>query len=281
MELAITAPRLGTSGDGAAARCLNCAETLLGPFCAACGQSAATPEHVTFRSLWTDFRINKLGLDRGFLVTIRDVLIRPGVVALAFVEGRRRTYVHPVTFLFVAYAAYAVVFGLVEGPLFAGMEAQMRAQFGGATEMDAAAAQSAIDISLATTRIMVAYGSYVSLLTILPFAALLRRFLPGFGRTVAECVVLAVVIESAVVLVSGLVLNPLSAWTGSFGVTMLSFVSYVGFTALGAAAFFDRRPATIMRAVGAQALAIGLYFVLIMIASGVVGIVIGMRSHGG
>lgn len=99
-------------GDGASLAlrvCLDRSGLLTGPFCAACGQSTATPERVTFRGLWTDFRVNKLGLDRGFFVTVRDVLIRPGVVARAFVEGRRRTYVHPISLLFVAYGLYVVV----------------------------------------------------------------------------------------------------------------------------------------------------------------------------
>lgn len=110
MQIAALVP--DAPSDALAPACLNCTATLTGRFCATCGQSAATHERVSFRSLWTDFRAGTLGLDRGLLVTVHDVLIRPGEVAVAFVEGRRRTYVHPVAFLFVAYGVYAVVFGL-------------------------------------------------------------------------------------------------------------------------------------------------------------------------
>ncbi len=249
--------------------CLNCAATLAGPFCARCGQSAVTPEHVTFRSLWTDFRVNKLGLDRGFFVTVRDVLVRPGVVAAAFVEGRRRTYVHPLTFLFVAYGLYTIVFGLVEAPMMAKLGAHYIAQAAATPGFSAVGRATFVTAAMDNTRFNVTHGAYLSILTVLPFGFLLRRFLPGSGRTVAECAVFALTIQAGVTLVLGFVFNPLYAWTGSMPLFISSFVVYFVLTGIGAATFFDRGPRTIVRAFAAQGLAIVLNVIVVGISYGV------------
>ncbi len=259
--------------------CLNCAAPLLGPFCAACGQRAATPARVTFGALWTDFRVAQLGLDRGFFVTLRDVLRRPGAVARAFVEGRRQVYVHPVAFLFVAYAIYALVFSLVGDALIAGMERAIRLQTSGMA-LTPAEARAGVAGGASFMRFSVSYGPYLSVLSVLPFAYLLRAFLPRSGRSVAECAVFALTTEAATVTVSGAVVNPLMAWTGAVGVASLSFLLYFGFTALGASAFFDRRPTTLLRASAAQALALVLYMLVLGLASAVYGVVVAMRAAG-
>ncbi len=259
--------------------CLNCAVPLLGAFCASCGQRAATPARVTLRGLWTDFRVAQLGLDRGVFVTLRDVVVRPGVVALAFVEGRRRRYVHPVAFLFLAYGLYAVSFNLLEAPMLAAMKAAFQEQATDTT-MTPAQRDALVAGGLSATRFSVAYGPYLSIFSVLPFAGLLRAFLPRGGRTVAECAVFALTTEAAFAVVSGVVTNPLVAWTGALGLSPLSFSFYFVFTALGAAVFFDRRPRTVLRALAAQALALVLYLVVIGVASAAYGVAVTMRSAG-
>lgn len=270
-------------GDGATlalATCLNCLGLLTGPFCAACGQSAATPEHVTFSSLWTDFRVNKLGLDRGFFVTVRDVLIRPGVVALAFVEGRRRTYVHPLAFLFVAYGLYAVVFGFIDAALMATLASAMPASAVAGPGLSPAESAALTAQAANWTRFAVTYGPYFSLLTVLPFGFLLRKLLPASGRTVAECAVFALTVEAGVTLVGGVVLNPLSAWTGSAGISVLAYGLYFLLTGAGAATFFGRQRRTVGRALVAQALALVVLFVLLMVCGIAYGVFVALRSHG-
>lgn len=257
--------------------CLNCATPLAGPFCAACGQSAATPERVTARSLWTNFRVGTLGLDRGLLVTVRDVLIRPGEVALTFVEGRRRTYVHPVAFLFVAYGVYAVVFGLIETQLMDAMTASMPAAN---PALSAAENEAAAAFGLAFMRFAVTYAAYLSVLTVLPFGLLLRTLLPASGRTVAECAVFALTVEAGVALVLGLVLNPLSAWTGSFGIAFLAYVLYFVLTGIGTPVFFGRQPQALVRALVAQALALVVYLVIVTTVGAVIGLVLALTSRG-
>lgn len=275
MQIAALVPDAPSDARGPA--CLNCATPLTGPFCAVCGQGAATPARVTVRSLWTDFRTGTLGLDRGLLVTVRDVLTRPGEVALAFVEGRRRTYVHPVAFLFVAYGVYAVVFGLFETPLIDAIKTSMPAANPALTaaENEAAAASG-----LAFLRFAVTYGAYLSFLSVLPFGVLLRKLLPASGRTVAECAIFALTIEAGVALVLGLVLNPLSAWTGSFGVAFLAYPFYFVLTGIGVSAFFGRQPRALARALVAQVLALVVYLVIVTTVGSVIGLLIALRLHG-
>ena len=276
MQIATPTPAAAPAG---APECLNCAVPLLGSFCTSCGQRAATLERVTFRALWTDFRVAQLGLDRGFFVTLRDVVVRPGVVALAFAEGRRRRYVHPVAFLFLAYGLYAVSFNLLEEPMLAAMRAVFQEQVTDPS-MTPAQRDAMVEGGISATRFSVAYGPYLSIFSVLPFAGLLRMFLPRGGRTVAECAVFALTTEAAFAVVSGLVTNPLVAWTGALGLSPFSFCFYFVFTALGAAVFFDRRPRTVLRALAAQAFALALYLLVIGVASAAYGVAIGARMLG-
>ena len=265
--------------SASAPACLNCGAPLAGAFCARCGQRAATPARVTLGGLWTDFRVAQLGLDRGLVVTLRDVVVRPGVVARAFVEGRRRTYVHPVAFLFLAYGLYALTFAAVEAPMLAAIKASFQEQ-AASTSMTPTQRDAFVAGGISATRFSVAYGPYLSVLSVLPFAGLLRAFLPRGGRTVAECAVFALTTEAAVAVVSGVVTNPLVAWTGEVGLSTASLGLYFVFTALGAAVFFDRRPQTAVRALAAQALALVLYLAVLGAASVVHGVVLVMRSSG-
>ncbi len=69
--------------------CLNCGQPLSGRFCSYCGQSAHTRrlsiphfiEHDLVHSFWH--------VDRGIFMTLRDVVIRPGHSALAYIGGKR------------------------------------------------------------------------------------------------------------------------------------------------------------------------------------------------
>ena len=130
---------LPSTGDGdGAAHCLQCETALAGPYCHACGQHESVAERLTFRSLWHDFRVRRLNLDRGLLRTLVDVVRDPGRVARTFVEGKRQTYTHPITLLFLAYAAYALVYGLFDEELHAMMREHMERQLAGSLPAGAA-----------------------------------------------------------------------------------------------------------------------------------------------
>lgn len=265
--------------DGA---CLQCGAERVGPFCHACGQHESVADGLTFRSLWNDFRVRRLSLDRGLFLTITHVLVRPGVVARAFVEGQRQTYTHPIPLLFVLYAAYAVIFSLIDEPFQAMMRGQVEAQMpvgeGLSPEME-----MAMSVMAEAMRVFYSYGAYFSALIIFPFALLLRWLLGDRGRTVAEYAVLGAYVEAAVVIPSALLITPLSVATRSTGVGMLSLALYLAYAAWGVAQFLgDRRPGTLGLSVLSMTVALGAYLVLFFALAFAVGIYVGFQgAHAG
>jgi hypothetical protein len=87
---------------GATVHCANCAEPLIGPFCAVCGQ----PHNVHRRSLGRllhEFVSDIVSFDSRILRTARALLFEPGELPLAFHQGRTQRYVPPVRlYLFVS-----------------------------------------------------------------------------------------------------------------------------------------------------------------------------------
>ena len=257
----------GRCGD-----CLQCGAERVGPYCHACGQHESVADRLTFRSLWTDFRVRRLNLDRGLGRTLVDVVLRPGHVARAFVEGRRQTYTHPIPLLFVLYAVYAVVFGIIEEPLQEMMREGMAAGMGmqGTQPQDLSPETEAVTEGLVQgVGFFYTYGAYFTVLLIGPLAVLLRWLLGDRGRNVAECAVFGAYVEAAVVLPSALVITPLSVLTGSQGVGLISLVLYLAYAAWGARQFFGPRLSTLALAVLCMVVALAVYFATFAIGIGV------------
>ena len=69
-------------------------------FCSACGQRQQLTPLATREILATTLR-NLSSFDGPVLRTLRDLLRGPGRVARAWIDGKRTSYIHPVSFLFV------------------------------------------------------------------------------------------------------------------------------------------------------------------------------------
>ena len=78
-----------------AAACLNCGAPLNGPFCSACGQRAVPP-HPTTKELVGDAYDELVGWDGKFAKTLRLLLVHPGALTRAVIEGQRNSYVRSV-----------------------------------------------------------------------------------------------------------------------------------------------------------------------------------------
>jgi hypothetical protein len=75
------------------ARCANC-EAALQPglsYCAACGQ-ATHLDRLTLHEIGHEAMHALVHVDRSVLALLRDLVIRPGVVALDCVQGKRRPH---------------------------------------------------------------------------------------------------------------------------------------------------------------------------------------------
>lgn len=86
--------------------CKNCDTVLTGKFCINCGQKAEI-HRITAGSVLHDFFHAFTHTDKGFLLTIKELLKRPGIVAKEFIEGRRKKYFNPLSFLVITMAVSA------------------------------------------------------------------------------------------------------------------------------------------------------------------------------
>lgn len=80
--------------------CLNCGHPFAYKqiFCSRCGQRRDI-KRFTFRQLFFDFIKNFINAEKGVLRLVKGLATRPGQTAAAYVEGKRKTYFSPFTFL--------------------------------------------------------------------------------------------------------------------------------------------------------------------------------------
>jgi hypothetical protein len=88
--------------------CKNCEATLDGKFCTHCGQKGDT-HRITIGHLLHEFTHALTHADKGFLLLIKDLLRKPGVVAREYLEGKRKKYFNPFSFLVIMTAASAFI----------------------------------------------------------------------------------------------------------------------------------------------------------------------------
>jgi Protein of unknown function (DUF3667) len=99
--------------DDMPGKCRNCdAEVPLGQvYCGNCGQRYAT-ERLTLHEIGHDLLHALMHVDRSGLSLVRMLLVRPGTVALDYVQGKRKRYFGPFSFLVVVVAAASAVIAL-------------------------------------------------------------------------------------------------------------------------------------------------------------------------
>ena len=82
--------------------CLNCGVLLSENqnYCGQCGQKTR-PLRLNLRDIATDLLHALLHVDRSVVSLIRQLAVRPGVVAREYVEGKRKRYFGPFAFLVI------------------------------------------------------------------------------------------------------------------------------------------------------------------------------------
>lgn len=85
--------------------CLNCGTPLMPDqrFCSNCGQKTAIPR-ITARSLLRDFLQTILHAERGILNLLKGLATIPGRVVTEYIEGKRKRYFNPFSFLALCIA---------------------------------------------------------------------------------------------------------------------------------------------------------------------------------
>src|SRR5688572_12970642 len=87
--------------------CKNCDATIDSRFCPNCGQKAEV-HRITFGHLIHEFFHAMTHADKGFFLLVKDLIKRPGFVIKEYIEGRRKKYFNPISFLVITTAAGAI-----------------------------------------------------------------------------------------------------------------------------------------------------------------------------
>jgi len=85
--------------------CLNCSTMLTADdrFCPCCGQKSDTHK-MTMGHIWHDLWHAFTHTDKGIIHLMRELLFRPGHVAREYVDGKRKKYYNPFSFLVIVVA---------------------------------------------------------------------------------------------------------------------------------------------------------------------------------
>lgn len=73
-------------------QCLNCQTPLISHYCHHCGQKAATHRITPGHFLAHDLLHGLWHIDKGLLYTLKELFIRPGATAAAYISGKRIRY---------------------------------------------------------------------------------------------------------------------------------------------------------------------------------------------
>ncbi len=97
--------------------CKNCEQNFEGNFCNNCGQKANV-KRIDFNYVFNEIPNSVLQINRGFLFTVKELLIRPGKGILAFLKGKRVQYYKPIAFLLITSTLYVLFAYLMERNTF-------------------------------------------------------------------------------------------------------------------------------------------------------------------
>ena len=90
-----------------AAACLNCGRPLTGPYCANCGQKKQATD-LTLRELLHETTHELTNWDGKIPSTLKTLLIRPGVLTVDFLAGRRARWLSPLRLYLLCSLAFFV-----------------------------------------------------------------------------------------------------------------------------------------------------------------------------
>ena len=86
--------------------CKNCDAPLTGKFCVNCGQIADI-HRISMGYVSHEFLHAVTHADRGFLLLIKKLFLYPGVVAKEYIDGKRKKYFNPLSFIVITSAIHA------------------------------------------------------------------------------------------------------------------------------------------------------------------------------
>jgi hypothetical protein len=151
-------------------QCKNCEAAIDSKFCSNCGQKAEI-HRLTFAHVFHEFIHAFTHADKGFVLLVKNLLWRPGFVAKEYLDGKRKKYFNPLSFIVITSAIHAFV--ALKTGYFASMGSSGN-QGGGARRMPA--------IWVEVFQISNNNGKLLSLILIVPLLAFLSWIFFRRGR---------------------------------------------------------------------------------------------------
>lgn len=267
--------------------CQNCRTPLpsSASFCFSCGQRVRN-EAITFRLLVAHLVENVFNVRRGFLHTLRSVLVNPGSVARRYLDGQRRTFSNPLTFFLIMATAAFFAIGANEEALLGYMIDVTRVSMTDAMFEPGGAMNEVLgfDSREAYARgyynVLQAIFSYFMLVQCLFVAAVMRLFFSTY--TLAEYMVFSMFVAAQAYIVTGIFMPMMFAvGVSAFVILGLSTLWYPLLYAISGWTFWKNgwKGAFLT---GLSAIAGQVLFVMtIGVLSGVFGFVLGfLRARG-
>ncbi|MEM1125424.1 MAG: ankyrin repeat domain-containing protein [Bacteroidota bacterium] len=165
----------------AQAECPNCQAERAGDYCSACGHSFRI-DRLTFKVLFAEFARKFLNFEQGLLATIKEMMVDPGGVARRYIQGQRKRYVNPLTYIVFGSALNVIVYR-VSGMMERIVDAQLQT-----VAQDGQDPGTAMMLST-MMEFLVENTLYLTLFAVVPMAFMLRWLL-GSNHTRAEMMVM-------------------------------------------------------------------------------------------
>lgn len=236
--------------------CKNCDTILTGKYCQNCGQSADI-HTITFKHLVYEFFHALTHADKGFLFLVKALVTRPGYVAREYLDGKRKKYFNPLSFLVIASAIWALL--VLKSGYFEAMGSE------GSGEPRQVSGESTRYFS-ESMKIIMAYGKIINLIIIVPVLSFLSwLFFRKSKHTVAENMVLQSFLIGQANLVLAIIFIPVFLLFGHARMNNnLYQVVFLGYLAIAYQQFFKNHViVTILKTILIMGLFIALFWLSI------------------
>jgi hypothetical protein len=86
--------------------CTNCGEPISGEYCSACGQKRFTAADLSLSALFHSVLKELLTVDNRIFKNLRFLLFSPGTLTLAYISGKQKQFIKPVSLFFLVNAFF-------------------------------------------------------------------------------------------------------------------------------------------------------------------------------
>ena len=105
---------IGDETPGRFLTCQNCGNTFVGKYCNSCGQQYLGHDDKSFLHLIEEVLHFITHFEGSFWLTLKTLLIHPGVLSKEYCAGKRKKYFRPLSF-FMLIVVFYLVFPILQG----------------------------------------------------------------------------------------------------------------------------------------------------------------------